>query len=175
MARLSSCPILGARWEPILVPVTAPNPAATARWLARPHIRGLLEDLVTGRFPLTHQALAARPGPAATYLRDLLASCGALPPADRQLTGYEGWVHSRLTTLQGHPHQRLLRQFSLWHQLPRMRTRAATRPLRPTAANTPSSDSSKPKTFWPGPPEPAAIPPPLPRPTSTPAQVYPAG
>ena len=112
---------------------TAPNPAATARWLASPHIRGLLEDLVTGRLPLTHQALAACPGRTAIYLRDLLLSCEALPATDRQLADYEGWVHRRLTTLEGHPHQRLLRQFSLWHQLPRMRARAATGPLRPSA------------------------------------------
>lgn len=113
---------------------TAPNPAATARWLNEPHIRGLLTDLATGRLPLTHQALAARPRwRNAIYLRDLLVSCGALPPIDRQLADYEGWVHRRLATLQGDPHERLLRQFSLWHQLPKMRAKAATAPLRPSA------------------------------------------
>jgi len=112
----------------------APNSAATARWLARPHIRGLLDDLTTGRLPLTHQALAARPDwHSAIYLRDLLVSCGALPATDRQLADYEGWVHRRLASLAGHPHERLLRQFSLWHQLPRMRAKAATAPLRPSA------------------------------------------
>ena len=113
---------------------TAPNAAATARWLATPHIRGLLADLATGRLPLTHQALAARPGwRSAIYLRDLLVTCGALPATDRQLADYEGWVHRRLTGLAGHPHERLLRQYSLWHQLPRMRARAATAPLRSSA------------------------------------------
>jgi integrase len=111
----------------------APNAAATARWLATRHVRGLLDDLITGRLPLTHQALAACPGRSAIYLRDLLASCGALPSTDRQLAGYEGWVHHRLAALAGHPHEKLLRQFSLWHQLPRMRSKAATGPLRPTA------------------------------------------
>ena len=112
----------------------APNPAATARWLGQPHIRGLLTDLTTGRLPLTHQALATRPGwRNAIYLRDLLVSCGALPPIDRQLADYEGWLHRRLTGLAGHPHERLLRQFSLWHQLPKMRAKAATAPLRPSA------------------------------------------
>jgi integrase len=112
----------------------APNPAATARWLARPHIQSLLADLISGRLPLTHQALAARPDwHSAIYLRDLLVSCGALPATDRQLADYEGWVHRRLASLAGHPHERLLRQFSLWHQLPRMRARAAAGPLRPSA------------------------------------------
>jgi hypothetical protein len=112
----------------------APNPAATTRWLHTPHVRGLLDDLITGRLPLTHQALATRPGwRNAIYLRDLLVSCGALPPTDRQLADYEAWAHRRLATLKSHPHERLLRQFSLWHQLPRMRARAATGPLRPSA------------------------------------------
>jgi integrase len=111
----------------------APNAAATARWLATPYIRRLLNELITGRLPLTHQALATCPGRSAIYLRDLLASCGALPPLDRQLADYDGWVHRRLASLAGHPHERLLRQFSLWHQLPRMRARAATGPLRPSA------------------------------------------
>jgi hypothetical protein len=112
----------------------APNPAATARWLGQPHIRSLLTDLTTGRLPLTHQALATRPGwRNGIYLRDLLVSCGALPPIDRQLADYEGWLHRRLTGLAGHPHERLLRQFSLWHQLPKMRAKAATAPLRPSA------------------------------------------
>ena len=79
-----------------------------------------------------------RPSPpaprhSAIYLRDLLVSCGALPATDRQLAGYEGWVHRRLASLASHPHERLLRQFSLWHQLPRMRAKAATAPLRPSA------------------------------------------
>ena len=131
--------IFGIPAAPALRPLAealaaAPNPAATARWLATPHIRGLLADLVTGRLPLTHQALAARPDwHSAIYLRDLLVSCGALPATDRQLAGYEGWVHRRLASLAGHPHERLLRQFSLWHQLPRMRAKAATAPLRPSA------------------------------------------
>ena len=124
---------------PALRPLTealaaAPNAAATARWLATPHIRGLLADLATGRLPLTHQALAARPSwHSAIHLRDLLVSCGALPATDRQLADYEGWVHRRLAGLAGHPHERLLRQYGLWHQLPRMRAKAATAPLRPTA------------------------------------------
>ena len=61
------------------------------------------------------------------------SAAAPLPATDRQLADYEGWVHRRLASLAGHPHERLLRQFSLWHQLPRMRARAATAPLRPTA------------------------------------------
>lgn len=112
----------------------APNPAATARWLALRPIRGLLADLAAGRLPLTHQALAARSDWKSTiYLRDLLVTCGALPAIDRQLADYEGWVHRRLSHLAAHPHQRLLRQFALWHQLPKMRAKAAATALPPSA------------------------------------------
>jgi hypothetical protein len=113
---------------------TIPNPAATLQWLQQPHIRVLLTGLASGTIPLTHEALATRPDwRSAIHLRDLLTQCGALPATDRQLTSYEGWLHRRLDLLATHPHERLLRQFSLWHQLPRMRTKAATAPLRPSA------------------------------------------
>jgi hypothetical protein len=78
----------------------APSPAATVLWLNKPHIRVLVTGLATGRIPLTHQALDARPDwQSAIYLRDLLVSCGALPAADRQLAGYEGWLTRRLNHL----------------------------------------------------------------------------
>jgi hypothetical protein len=110
------------------------NPAATLNWLNKPHIAVLLTDLSAGRLALTHQALAARPDWRATiYLCDLLMDCGLLPAADRQLLHYDGWLRRRLDDLAGHPHHQLLRQFGVWHQLARMRARAATAPLRPTA------------------------------------------
>jgi len=111
------------------------SPDATLEWLAQPHIRDLLTHLATGQLPLTHHALDTWPRPRATgYLRDLLISCGALPPADKQLRDYQAWLDRRLTTLTGHPHLRLLRQFGTWHQLPAMRAKAAAGPLRATAA-----------------------------------------
>jgi len=125
------CPAL----RPLADALTATaNPASALAWVSKPHIRTLLADLAAGRTELTHQALAARPDwRAAVYLRDLLVSCGVLPAADKHLLDYEAWLHRKLTGLAGHPHQRLLREFGLWHQLARMRATAATRPLRPTA------------------------------------------
>src|SRR6266498_3665462 len=43
------------------------------------------------------------------------------------------WLHHRLTALAGNPHHQLLRQFGLWHQIPRLRARAARRPLTEAA------------------------------------------
>lgn len=125
--------------NPALGPLAAalradPHPLRVAGWLSKPHARILLADLATGRTELSHAALAARPERrAATYLRDLLVTCGVLPAADRQLLDYQAWLGQRLASLHDHPHQRLLHQFGHWHQLAKMRAVAATRPLRPTA------------------------------------------
>jgi integrase len=111
-----------------------PSPVTTLAWLEKPHIQDLLTHLATGKLPLTHEALDAWPRPRATiYLRALLVSCGVLPAADKQLQEFQAWLNRRLASLAGHPHLRLLRQFGQWHQLPRMRARAAAGPLRTTA------------------------------------------
>jgi hypothetical protein len=60
---------------------------------------------------------------------------------------FTAWLDRRLASLDGHPHQRLLRQFGLWHQLPRMRARAATGPLRATAAQYAQTRFNQAQTF----------------------------
>ena len=97
----------------------APNPAATARWLATPHIRGLLDDLITGRLPLTHQALAARPA----ALRDLPAR----PPAQLRRAATHRPAARRLRRLGAPPPRRPGR--------PPARTAAA--PVQPLAPAPP--------------------------------------
>jgi hypothetical protein len=111
------------------------NPKRVECWINIPGTRLLLADLATGRLAVSHDALAAREDwSKAAYMRDLLVASGVLPPVDRQLATFESWLRRRLDGLRGHPHHRLLREFGLWHQLPRMRAAAAARPLRQTAA-----------------------------------------
>jgi hypothetical protein len=108
------------------------KPRSGLIWLQNPKVPQLLGDLATGRIPLTHQALHAVPSwRTAAYLRDLLMACGVLPTIDKQLVHYETWLHRRLADLADadSPHLRLLRQFAVWYQLPRLRAKAATRPL----------------------------------------------
>jgi hypothetical protein len=113
---------------------TEMDPRRVHNWLRKPGTRELLAGLATGRVAITHQALAARGDWArSAYLRDLLVACGVLPEADRQLTAYEGWLQLQLARLEAHPHRTLLREFGLWHQLPRIRARSAAGPLRATA------------------------------------------
>jgi hypothetical protein len=110
----------------------APGPALL--WLRMPHVGELLPALARGDVPLTHEGLHAWPQQtAARYLRHRLMACGVLPPGDRHLLDFEAWLHHRLAAAADAPHEQLLRQFALWHQLPRLRADAAARPLRSTA------------------------------------------
>jgi|SRR6266536_347806 len=60
-------------------------------------------------------------------------ACGILPTVDKQFLHAQTWLHHRLAALAGNPHQQLLRQFGVWHQIPRLRARARTRPLTEAA------------------------------------------
>jgi hypothetical protein len=105
-------------------------------WLYKPRVIELLRALSTGELALTHDALHAWPHTqAAQHLRHRLIACALLPPADRTLMTFESWLHRQLAALAEHPHEQLLRRFAHWHQLPRLRADAATRPLRATAGH----------------------------------------
>ncbi|WP_328375848.1 hypothetical protein [Micromonospora zamorensis] len=111
-----------------------PRGATTRMWLYNPRAVELLTALGSGRLELSHSALTSWPhATAARYLRHRLIACGLLPPVDRYLVDTEVWLHRRLAQLVEHPHERVLRQFALWHQLLRLRSTAAIRPLRSTA------------------------------------------
>ncbi|MEV4693537.1 hypothetical protein AB0K27_20840 [Micromonospora echinospora] len=121
--------------EPLAAALLAGPRLDTARmWLYKPYAAELLSALATGRIPLTHDELNRWPHHvAAQHLRHRLIACGVLPTVDRHLADTEVWLHRRLAQLADHPHERLLRQFALWHQLPKLRATAANRPLRSTA------------------------------------------
>ncbi|MBL7498281.1 hypothetical protein [Frankia nepalensis] len=111
-----------------------PDPLGTLRWLRRAQNAALLTALARGQVPLSHDGLHGWPHQvAARRLRHHLIATGVLPAADPRLLDIEAWLHRRLAELAGHPHEQLLRQFALWHQLPRLRATASRRPLRTTA------------------------------------------
>ncbi len=121
-----------------LVPVLArgfkSTPEGRLDWLKRPETRALLHALATGKVGLSHTAFDDL---AATALvdttRDLLVAAGCLPPIDRPLHRFERWLTTRLTQLQDHPYERVLRQFGTWHHLAKMRAKAAKQPLTTNA------------------------------------------
>jgi hypothetical protein len=107
-----------------------PSPRAGCVWLASPQVQALLTGLATGQIPLTHQALAQLPNwRTVAHLRDHLIASGALPAIDKQLLHFETWLARRLAQPGPDPHGTLLRQFATWDLLPRLRARAARRPL----------------------------------------------
>jgi hypothetical protein len=110
---------------------SAASPAATLHMLrAGRGTRKILTELAAGRIQLSHEGLDAYGPPLTTaFVRNLLVAAGLLPAVDQTLLDFERFVRQRLAGLAGHPHQRLLRQFGLWHQLPRIRAKAAIRPL----------------------------------------------
>ncbi|TDE20923.1 hypothetical protein E1295_46870 [Nonomuraea mesophila] len=48
---------------------------------------------------------------------------------DKQRLHHQTWLTHRLSELHDDPHQRLLRTFATWHQLPQLRAKAAVKPL----------------------------------------------
>jgi hypothetical protein len=117
--------------RPLAAHLTAmPSPRAGCVWLASPQVQALLTGLAAGRIPLTHQALAQLPNwRTVAHLRDHLMASGALPAIDKQLLHFETWLALRLAQPGPGPHGKLLRQFATWDLLPRLRARAARRPL----------------------------------------------
>ncbi len=110
--------------------LNAPAVEGTLLWLNRRSAPDLLIELATGQLALSHAALDARGSTVAmSYLRGMLVAANILPDVDHVLLDFERWLLNRLSTLADHPHQRLLRQFGLWHQLSGMRAKAATGPL----------------------------------------------
>jgi hypothetical protein len=110
--------------------VGMPEPLTGLKWLRSTIVRGLLRDLAAGRVPITHEALKELPNQqAVAYLRDLLMTSGVLPTVDKQLLHAESLLQRKLTDHADHPHHRILRQFALWHQLPRLRRRARRGPV----------------------------------------------
>jgi hypothetical protein len=128
--------------RPELVPLleslhAMPQPDRGVNWLRNNHhLPGYLRGLAQGEIPLTHAALHQLPSwRTAAHLRDLLMACGALPAVDRQILLFEQWQLRQLTAITDPGHQRLLRQYVTWHQLPKLHQAAHTSPLQANARN----------------------------------------
>jgi hypothetical protein len=94
----------------------------------------LLRQLGRGEIELTHQAFhTLQPWRAAAHLRDLLMVCGVLPRVDKQICSFERWLIAHLDTVSDRDHRQLVQRFATWEVLPRLRARAATKPI--TAAS----------------------------------------
>jgi hypothetical protein len=124
------------RVPPALLPLmgllsSAPDPRAILLTLRGDRSTSkIFAGLAAGRIELSHDGLDTYGPPRTTaFARSMLIAAGLLPAVDQTLLDFERFLRQRLAALAEHPHQRLLRQFGLWHQLPRMRAKAAAKPL----------------------------------------------
>jgi len=127
--------------NPALIPlydaVTAQhNPVSGILWLRNPGVGDLLHQLATGTLPLAHHSFRNHPHPLmAIHLRDLLVTCGILPPIDRHTAAFEDWLAAHLPRYPPEA-QQLLHGFATWHHLRRIRQLAAAGALTPGTIRT---------------------------------------
>lgn len=106
------------------------RPKSRLIWLRRPNVLRLLQDLATGRVPLTHEGLQQQEHwRTANHVRDLLMESDVLPQVDRRLLLYERWLAERLATVEDPARHQLLHRFATWHQLRHLRAKASAGPL----------------------------------------------
>lgn len=111
------------------------NPRTGLNWLdgrtANPKAAStLLRGLGNGDIELTHEAFhQLQPWRVAAHLRELLMSCGLLPPRDKQICLFERWLGEHLAGITDPEHQQIVRRFATWHVLPKLRARAEHTPI----------------------------------------------
>lgn len=100
------------------------RPDTVLAWLNKDTAATLVHELATGRSALTHAGLDELPdSKPVRHLRAVLVATGALPQRDEYLARLEQWITTTLTD-RADPEQRaLLRRYTLWHTLARLRAR----------------------------------------------------
>ena len=126
-----------------------PQPDRGLNWLHNnPHLRGYLRGLAQGEIPLSHAALHELPSwRTAAHLRDLLMACGALPGVDRRILLHEQRYLRQLAGVTDPGHQRLLRQYATWDQLPKLHAAAHAGRLTTGARNHAAGQFTCPARF----------------------------
>ncbi len=94
------------------------------RWLQTP-TRLLLEDLLTGRVALTHEALdgaieTTHGSGAIAFVRAALVHEHALPERDEITAAFSRWAQDATSALQDGPDRALVRAYANWHLAPRL-------------------------------------------------------
>ncbi|MEU7428379.1 hypothetical protein [Streptomyces sp. NPDC040750] len=127
--------------RPDLLPVhdvlVADGAKAGLKRLERPSFRVILDALVNGSCPLTHEGLdTLLPNKSVAFLRAALVAAGVLPSRDEQFAALERWIASATEAVTDDNERKLVRRFATWHHLRRLRRESEKRPLSPTQAST---------------------------------------
>ena len=106
------------------------RPHAVLHWLITSKTAtGILTKIATGGCPLTHEGLDEHLSPkAALHLRGVLVAAGILPARDDHLARLEHWLAAKLNEVLSVEHRRLLRTFTTWHHLARLRRKLRGQP-----------------------------------------------
>ena len=129
-------PHLASALAPIRDAVLAvDNPRTALGWLARSRGADLLGRIAHAQLPLTHAALDDQPpGMSIEHLRRMLVAAGALPERNEHLARLEHFAAALLETVDNVEDRRILRSFTTWHVLHRLRANEASRPITAAAA-----------------------------------------
>jgi len=133
------------RIRPELVPlaeslIAMNSPLSGLKWLRTDHrrarsARDLLRRLARGEIELTHEAFhVLQPWRAAAHIRELLMSCGILPPIDKRVCSLERWLAGYLASIADEGHAQVIQRFATWEVLsppPRPRRAQAGHAVRP--------------------------------------------
>ncbi|MFI2259153.1 hypothetical protein [Streptomyces tubercidicus] len=123
--------------QPVLDVLVADGAKAGLKRLEQPSFRMILDALVDGSCPLTHEGLDAMlPNKSVAFLRAALVTAGVLPARDEQFAALERWITSATEAVADDNERKLVRRFATWHHLRRLRREAEKHPLSPTQAAT---------------------------------------
>ncbi|MGF6889574.1 hypothetical protein ABIA39_009029, partial [Nocardia sp. GAS34] len=109
-----------------LVQVNRPDHALD--WLNKTGVRDTLRA-VAAHHTISHETLdALPPNGTVEHLRSMLVAAGALAPRDQRLTALERWIDQAVNDRKSFEHQRVLREYAVWHHLRRLRGRLDGQP-----------------------------------------------
>ncbi|WP_330433847.1 hypothetical protein OIC43_03455 [Streptomyces sp. NBC_00825] len=109
--------------EPVFQALLKPPPRTVLHWIHKvPARRAVLQTLATERGPLTHEVLDRfATAPTIAYLRAALVAAGALPDRDEQLARLERWLAKTIARVSSAEERRILRNYTNWQPLRRLR------------------------------------------------------
>ncbi|MGW7008269.1 hypothetical protein ACWGCW_37160 [Streptomyces sp. NPDC054933] len=109
--------------EPVFQALLKPPPRTVLRWIHKvPARRAVLQALAREHGPLTHEVLDRfAAAPTVEYLRAALVAAGALPARDEQLARLERWLAKTIARVSSAEERRILRNYTNWQSLRRLR------------------------------------------------------
>ncbi|TXS19717.1 hypothetical protein EAO68_01835 [Streptomyces sp. wa22] len=109
--------------EPVFQALLEPPPRTVLHWIHKiPARRAVLQALAMGHGPVTHEVLDRfATAPTIEYLRAALVATGTLPFRDEQLARLNSWLAKTIARVTSAEERRLLRNYTNWQPLRRLR------------------------------------------------------